>query len=454
MAAVQKKKKSRKSSTYKSNPYPANDSKNIDSGNTLLFGPTFKSSNLSNSQNILNGSNPILQFPIPNIDPMKATLLNDEVDMYFPRKHFLTKYQMLNDLIENILIKPIPTDKIIPPRLFPIAFVEGMPYEKKKLELLSNIKKEVPTKENQQDIEKPIDNSSTKDNIKIDKIDKNDIDNDESLSDYDPDFDGNHPNIYPEPTEEETKIIDSYLDSRKNIKERTDFLFGDLGTMKMQETSLIEDENKIEESLKQSAELSDKYKYNIKVLDNLRGMYLKYTANSIQQNEKELNEIEEDIKSKFKTKFTDTNKIKKFKTKAFDSIKVEISLDEYNQKFKKQPLQSAISFPENSLPVNDENSLAQPNFEGNMMTENKQQDIKTPIVPLPADSNLGVTEAVKDSTNEVADDVLGKKENSNSDLNNFDFENEMLYESQDFNNNDNDNDEDFGSLSNEVFLNM
>ncbi|OXT10343.1 hypothetical protein B9K06_26435, partial [Bacillus sp. OG2] len=90
-----------------------------------------------------------------------------------------------------------------------------------------------------------------------------------------------------------------------------------------------------------------------------------------------------------------------------------------------------------------------PNFEGNMMTENKQQDIKTPIVPLPADANLGVTEAVKDSINEVADDVLGKKENSNSDLNNFDFENEMLYESQDFNNNDNDNDEDFGSLSNE-----
>lgn len=88
MPVATKRKRSRKT-TFKTNPYPVQEPKTIQQNTTnpFTFGPDLKTSSFSNRQNITNGGNPVFQFPIPNHDPHKATLLNDEVDMYFPRKH-------------------------------------------------------------------------------------------------------------------------------------------------------------------------------------------------------------------------------------------------------------------------------------------------------------------------------------------------------------------------------
>lgn len=507
MAVIQRRKRSRKS-TYKNTPYPTKEQKNAHSSTTFSFGPTFKSSNLGNNQNTINDSHSIFQFPIPKVDPVKATMMNDEVDIYFPRKHFLTKYQMLNDLVENIVIKPIPTDKIIPPRLFPIAFVEGMPYEKKKAELLRNLKKEpkieLKTEPKTQVTEKINDEKisiDNKDNIGKTKSEKNEEkDIDENLSDYDPDFDDT-PVSGPDETEE-SKIIDDYLNSRKNIKERTDFLFGDLGTMKMQENSLNELENTLKEELNKSPDVGERFKYNIKHIDDLHNSFLKFTAKSIDGLDAELNEIESNIGKKFNIKFTDKNQIKQFKTNMFDTIKVGISLDEYNNKYKKQKQNINSITHSNSkdyeIPQNEQQNIFANNVstlntsdslingtkdigqastllsnqQTNSIIDSKQEvqphiSQTIPVIPqsqLPPTSDFGTATM----TNNIDNNNIDKNENNinvdndddiskkqSSDLNQFDFDNDMLYESADFNNQNNDNDnDDFGSLGNEVFLNM
>lgn len=505
MAVIQRRKRSRKSA-YKSTPYPTQEQKNVHSSNTFSFGPTFKSSNLGNSQNTNNDSHSILQFPIPKIDSLKATMMNDEVDIYFPRKHFLTKYQMLNDLVENILIKPIPTDRIIPPRLFPMAFVEGMPYEKKKAELLRNIKKE-PKTELKPEIKTQVienindekNNMDKKDNNETKKNEeKNEID--ENLSDYDPDFDDTQ--VSGPEEMEAAKIIDDYLNSRKNIKERTDFLFGDLGTMRMQENSLNELEKSAEEELSQSPDIGERFKYNIKLIDDLRNSFLKFTANSIDELDSHLNKIETNIHTKFGMKFTDTNQVKQFKNNIFDTIKVGISLDEYNTKYKKQN-QDIKSISDNNSKGFEVSQNDQPNIFGdnistlntstslvngtknieeattllsnqqiNIAIDSKQEihphiSLENSIVTqsqLPPTSDFGTGNLTSNNDNNIDkngnninganDDDINKKQPS-SDLNQFDFDNDILYESADFNNDNNDNDnDDFGSLGNEVFLNM
>lgn len=44
---------------------------------------------------------------------------NDEVDMYFPRKHILQKYVNNTELVNNVVLKPFPTSNITAPALFP-----------------------------------------------------------------------------------------------------------------------------------------------------------------------------------------------------------------------------------------------------------------------------------------------------------------------------------------------
>lgn len=586
MPVATKRKRSRKT-TFKTNPYPVQEAKTIQqsTSNPFTFGPDLKTSSFSNRQNITNGGNPVFQFHIPNVDPHKATLLNDEVDMYFPRKHFLSKYQMLNDLLENIIIKPIPTDKIIPPRLFPIAFVDGMPYEKKRAELLKGVseiakhksqddlvdlkndeksqdanltldqtKNEIKTEiednkeaapklnsgvvtdfnttqerkkeENKNEVSKDGKNNSKNDSGKYDVNLKNEDgtrafvkDIEDDLSDYDPDFDG-YQIPYPKDSTETKKVINDYLKSRMKIKVRTDFLFGDLETMKMQEYSLAEIEKETQQKGQEPFEFGERFNYNMKAIDDLHQTFLSYTANSIEECENKVSEIESDLKSKFKKRFVDSNEKNQFKTQAFDSFKTGLTVEDYNSQFKKvslqandipQNLSSALSLQTNaSSIVGGENSdvkidrnpgasptsqilieppasisfsprdLVATNEEATLVStsQNQEQNI-SPSLPLahgdtavadqisgqgsmdlvpqdPSEINDHVSDVEKGSQDLVTD--LTKKTSSNDmnnflkSQNNFDFENEMLYDSADFNNDD--NDDDFGSLSNEVFLNM
>ena len=597
MPVATKRKRSRKT-TFKTNPYPVQEPKTIQqtTTNPFTFGPDLKTSSFSNRQNITNGGNPVFQFPIPNHDPHKATLLNDEVDMYFPRKHFLSKYQMLNDLLENIIIKPIPTDKIIPPRLFPIAFVDGMPYEKKRAELLKDVKTSEAVKPKSQDDRVELnrndekkngvanlhsdqtkrelkketeDNEEAMPNVKSEVVDDstssvdlkeeehenkmpkggkdkskhnaeksdakpsrknvtgvgtgasvNDINDD--LSDYDPDVEG-YQIPYPKDSPETTKVINDYLKSRMNIKFRTDFLFGDLETMRMQESALAETEKATQQKVEELFDFGEKFNYNMKAIDDLHQKFLSYTAGAVEECERKVNEIESVLKIKFKKRLVDSNEKRQFKTKAFDSFKTGLTAEEYNNQFKKanlganipQSLPSALPLqqtennesvvpgestddklshntqasPTSQLSIEQSASmsfsphdLVAANEEATLVSasQSQRQDI-SPSLPLahrhaavadqitgqnhmdlvPQDAsqlNDHVSDVEKGLTSTDLVEDLTKKSSSNDmntflkSQNNFDFENEMLYDSGDFNNDDNDGD--FGSLSNEVFLNM
>ncbi|GAV29617.1 hypothetical protein PMKS-003118 [Pichia membranifaciens] len=598
MPVATKRKRSRKT-TFKTNPYPVQEPKTIQQNatNPFTFGPDLKTSSFSNRQNITNGGNPVFQFPIPSVDPHKATLLNDEVDMYFPRKHFLSKYQMLNDLLENIIIKPIPTDKIIPPRLFPIAFVDGMPYEKKRAELLKDVKTSEVVKPKSQDDRVELNRDDEKKNggatLQLDQTERelkketedneeatpnaksevvndstssidrkeeenknemskdgkdkskhnaensdaksskknvtgigtvasvNDIDDD--LSDYDPDV-GRYQVPYPKDSPETTKVINDYLKSRMNIKVRTDFLFGDLETMRMQENALAETETATQQKVEEPFEFSERFNYNMNAIDDLHQTFLSYTASSAEGCESKVNEIESVLKTKFKTRLVDSNEKRQFKTQAFDSIKTGLTAEAYNDQFKKanleansipQSLSSATPLlqtennesvvpgestddkishntqtsPTSRLSIEQSASisfsphdLVAANAEGTLVSasQSQTQDI-SPSLPLahghtavanqiPGQNHMNLVPQDASQLNDHVSDVekgltstdlvedLTKKPSSNDmntflkSQNNFDFENEMLYDSGDYNNDDNDGD--FGSLSNEVFLNM
>lgn len=587
MPVAMKKKRSRKAS-FRANPYPAQEPKvtQLHANNPFAFNPSLKTSSYSNRENIVNGGNPIFQFPIPHIDPHKATLLNDEVDMYFPRKHFLSKYQMLNDLLENIIIKPIPADKITPPRLFPIAFVDGMPYEKKKEELLKDVKKpdilqakpqeevkavatvteNMSPKPNENEVqlkseeeiskkdktncnsetetnkvettEEKLDPAISKNNLKDDnddytakkhgKVDADktepettNIDEDSNLSDYDPDFDGNEITC-PKESAEESKVIFDYLTSRVNMKVRNDFLFGNLETMKMQEKLLAEIEKKVQEDLQKSLDLGERLGFNVQAIDDLHKTFLNYTANSVEEAEKELKIIESRLESKFKQKYVESAEVRQFKTNAFDALKTGITPDEYIERLKKSDLQKDNAHSEGTTSILLQKPLQ---ASEDIITDDSTKEKITPLAPSESDGRLLVEQTdsldfntlphdlttgesgtlttasqtqqrelpaalslaqkdtlvsdqipgqdsialvqqnasqinshrpdVEKDTTDLDEDLNKKQSDMNAFLkaqNNFDFDNEMLYDPGDFNNDD--NDDDFGSLSNEVFLNM
>lgn len=115
MAVAPKKSKNRKA--FRNVPYEPQGLERTGNKSTLEYNAALKKSPFTNHDNIKQGKNPVFTFPVPMGDPLKGSLLNDEVDMHFPRKHFLNKFQLYNDLLENVISKPIPVDKIIPPNL-------------------------------------------------------------------------------------------------------------------------------------------------------------------------------------------------------------------------------------------------------------------------------------------------------------------------------------------------
>lgn len=484
MAVVQKRRKTAKS-YHKSNPYPENLAhEHAHLQSDFYFNPALKTSQYSDKEHIENGGNPIFTFPIPKSDSVRANMLNDEVDMYFPRKHFLAKFQMNHDLLDNILTKPIPANKIIPPRMFPLPFVEGIPYEKKKTMLLQALKKKNPENpeinetstqsddienkrkteekikkeneeegkikeenpeeakpdliknedktegkdkdENEKKDEKKDENENTNQRKEENKDDEKDeqlvkaepeVENDkniedENLSDYDPDFD-NAQVAYPKASKEEAETIENYLQSRISLKEATDFLIGDLRTMQILETISRENFEKLEKSLNEPIELNENFKYNMKKIDELHEMFDSFTAGSIEEFDATINTIESEIKDKFGLKFNDNDRIKQFKTTSFDSIKLGISLDEYNEKYK------TIKESEKSLnPLTSEN-----------------RDL-----PTSASSDRNIDLNSKPPTNE---NEFYKSQS-------FDFDNNMMYESNTFGHDE--DDDQFNSLNNQVFL--
>lgn len=570
MKVAAKRKRSKKSN-YKPHSYEESDVQNVtNTSDGLEFNASFKHLIFENKRRKDDSGNPIFHFPIANSEPQETTVWNDEVDMYFPRKHFLTKYQMSHDLLDNIIMKPIPIEKIIPPRLFPIPFIEGMPYEKRKIELLKNIPKkatdenkttavqpdkkeeveegnEVKELATEMEVNKLVEDSNTVEDKGIDNVsdknkdtsnkDINDTNNDskvinvedkekikfesdavdksenisekdeqiskedinqqsnkiqssndseENLSDYDPDFDG-YQTPYPTKTKEEVEFLDKYIESRMNSKQPTDFFFGDTQTMKVQERILAQRVEDLRSSLGQSSDISDKYKYNIHALDELHLSFLSHTAETLEMSDQLVESIEMNIKTEFKQKFIDVEKVKQFSTKVFDSVKVGITSDEYNKKYKKKLIIKDDSNKANVLNNNITTNIihdninpdmnittSHPNINSiqnqNIPMQNIQQELQPQTssnfqMQLPPQHALGqmqqgplksemamdtqipMAQPMGNPATQEQQDQLVPTQNG---VQNFEFDNNMLYEPGDF---DNDDDE-FGSLSNEVFLNM
>lgn len=531
-----RKRKSRKTA-YKGEPYreqalPQNGPNKV---SELHFNPALKTSAYSSRSSIEKGGNPVFTFPIPPADTRKASMLNDEVDMYFPRKHFFTKFQVYNELLDNALMKPIPAHRIIPPRLFPIPFVGGIPYEKQKAVLLQQAgtetgpqgepdappsKQQTETKETSEesvagpcisdvatvDREKEhfptqkdaatkeggdeasakgpgdeIAKAGEEDGSALSKAGEGNAkvaahdDDYDDLSDYDPYFD--HRQLEPpKETEQQVKYLEKYLCERIASKNPTDFMFGDLKTMQLQERALAEEKLLIEKELEEPIKISERYEYNMKSMESLHAMYRTYTAKSIFESQEALDKIETEIETKFKMKLSTSEGIRQFSTDKFDSVKVAVTLEEYNDKYKQ--LVNSAAIQTKALGGDEQfldKSLYQPTqLEPIQLDVGHKESFPEKLGTQQEQPQLGMDDAiVPTGVIAVSDNIPNQPGNNGlitgneKDLHNmddksndafykgqsFDFDSNMLYDGDDFDGNNNDED-DFASLNNEVFLNM
>lgn len=470
MAVAPKKSKNRKA--FRNVPYEPQGLERTGNKSTLEYNAALKKSPFTNHDNIKQGKNPVFTFPVPMGDPLKGSLLNDEVDMHFPRKHFLNKFQLYNDLLENVISKPIPVDKIIPPNLFPIPYVEGIPYKNKRTELLkdvndynlsqeqivsnkeiisndeassnkvTSVEKENPKKEDNLDGHKNttkketipegtatnedasreiaenenLDKGNNESSLKLEKekngtsIDNKPSVSDDNLSDYDPDFiDYQIP--YPKESEHVGNILDDYLNMRLKCRPATDFFFGDSRLMKLQERCFSEQVHLESEALKRKLYVSEKYKYKLESMKSMHEEYRTFTANSLKSIEEKLELIEAELKSKFNVTFADAKLPVEFHNLNVEMNKQEISVEDYNFKYKSE-----------RQPFNPTSGIVSTN---DISEEKKEGDSE-------------------DQHREIVDDT-------NIDQN-FDFD---MYESGAYaNDGGNAEDGEFASLSNDVFLNI
>lgn len=368
MGAATHKSKKQKKSSHKSDHYGdgiphGHAHKVVDD---FHFNSTLKHSMYSDPQRTESGSNPAFKFPIPPIDIGKANMMNDEVDMYFPKKHFFRKFHANFDLLDNILMKPIPLPRIIPPSLFPAPIIDGTVWPKKKEALLKGINEN--TEENTEKVpensldsrqNKPENNLSNTDitagkaeNKADEKVDEKeqpikdtDIEkepnfDEENLSDYDPDFEG-YQKPYPKPSDKECRLVDAYINTRIRMKSANDFYFGDLHTMKLQEQTLHREVRKLETAEQPLYNVSERYKYTVDQIEDLDLEFRKYTAESVDKFEKKLIDVETKLATKYEVQYIETTPYRQFKTEQFDSIKSVISLEEYEERKKPKQVVSA-----------------------------------------------------------------------------------------------------------------
>ncbi|KAH3665445.1 hypothetical protein OGAPHI_003629 [Ogataea philodendri] len=74
-------------------------------------------------------SHPVFNLPIPPPNSVEAQLLNDEVDVFSFRQSAGFKFKLNNDLLENVVSKYLPLDKIVPPASFPGCVIGGRAIE-------------------------------------------------------------------------------------------------------------------------------------------------------------------------------------------------------------------------------------------------------------------------------------------------------------------------------------
>lgn len=419
MVAVHKSKKQKKSShkldVYGDAVRGSHFQKKIDD---FTFDTNLKTSAYSVPQDIDTGKNPVFRFPIPPIEPIKANMMNDEVDMYFPRKHFFRKFQSNFDLLDNIIMKPIPVDKILPPTLFPSPIIDGTLWKTKREMLFKSLKERDSETglDTQKDIPESDINLKSKANIKdetesgLEETKNEGPDNEallseEDLSDYDPDFEVPKQTIN-NLSEKETRLIDAYINTRMQMKSSNDFFFGDPQTMKLQEQSFCRELNRLEKTNETERNVGEKYMLTMDLLDILDTEFSDYTAASIDKFNKKIDEVEETIAERKNIRYQETKPFLQYETNKFDYLKSSITPAAYAE-------MKAPKFTAQSDSEKKDDSVPYVNTESNTYSLNAKAEEK-PIT----DSSA------------------------------FDFENNMLY-GPDLENGE---DDAFGSLTNEMFF--
>ncbi|TID28527.1 hypothetical protein CANINC_002400 [Pichia inconspicua] len=311
MAATHKSKKQKKSSnklnSYSDNIQDGNSQKKTDD---FTFSSKLKTSIYSTPENIDIGKNPVFQFPIPQIEPGKANLMNDEVDMHFPRKHFFRKFQTNFELLDNIIMKPIPVNKIKPPTLFPSPIIDGTSWETKKRTLFDSSKDSNSTSATRKNTPKYEPNHKSNSNTAMDTVNeiksetgkgseekdiKEETFDEDNLSDYDPDFESQSPKHTNELSEQQSRLVDAYINTRMQMKSSNDFYFGDLKTMKLQEQNFSRALKNIENSKDDEPTIGNHFELTKDLLNKLDIEFHNYTAANIEVFETKINEIESEI---------------------------------------------------------------------------------------------------------------------------------------------------------------
>lgn len=345
MAATHKSKKQKKSSnklnSYSDNIQDGNSQKKTDD---FTFSSKLKTSIYSTPENIDIGKNPVFQFPIPQIEPGKANLMNDEVDMHFPRKHFFRKFQTNFELLDNIIMKPIPVNKIKPPTLFPSPIIDGTSWETKKRTLFDSSKDSNSTSATRKNTPKYEPNHKSNSNTAMDTVNeiksetgkgseekdiKEETFDEDNLSDYDPDFESQSPKHTNELSEQQSRLVDAYINTRMQMKSSNDFYFGDLKTMKLQEQNFSRALKNIENSKDIEPTIGNQFELTKDLLNKLDTEFHNYTAANIEVFETKINEIESEIEKECKVRYKVVEQYKQFQVNSFDYLKTSVTYGEY-----------------------------------------------------------------------------------------------------------------------------
>lgn len=230
-------------------------------------------------------SSQILTIPIPPTDPRDTVHLNDEIDMYIPRKHVLKKFKTNSELLNNVFAKPYPIDQIAIPDIFPEAVLNGVKLLEKRMEIMKTI----------------------------------------SGRAYIKDKDGNYPQLN---EEEETQLVE-FIKSQIKKKNANDFIFGDSLSMKLYEEELQQEFDELKKECIDPLKNNEPLVFKLSKIDSISDKFRNFSANKQELNNEFINGIEKDIFEKYQMSISQFYPCNKFQSNVFDSEKQSISIDEW-----------------------------------------------------------------------------------------------------------------------------
>lgn len=229
--------------------------------------------------------NQVPTIAIQPANPRETLHLNDEVDMYIPRKHVLRKFKTCSDLMNNIFLKPYSLEVIEPPALFPDPVFAGVKLEDKKREIVQRV--------------------SGREWIK------------------------DHQGKLPELNEEELKLLREFIASELEKQNPNNFVFGDPLSMKMYREMLESKLESLEKEKVNTFSHDESFVYKLKICDEISGKFSKFNAGEEKENTEFVDNLERDMLEKHNMKIETLGGRNVFQTDAFESEIQSISMENW-----------------------------------------------------------------------------------------------------------------------------